>query len=136
MCMRMDELRRMVTEDRAEGLLPFLVVPTAGTTNTGAVDNLETCADVCASEGLWMHTDAAYGFFYAMTDVGRKALKGLERSDSICLDPHKGLGLPYGTGCLLVRDHAQLMHAHQGGERGAYMPKTSNDGFNGIPALV
>lgn len=136
LCMRMDELRRFIAEDRAEGLLPFIVVPTAGTTNTGAIDDLETCAEICATEGLWMHTDAAYGFFYAMTELGKPALKGMGRSDSITLDPHKGLGLPYGTGCLLVRDHAQLMHSHQGGERGAYMPKTDSSSSEGIPALV
>lgn len=136
MRMRIDELKRMVADDRASGLLPFLVVPTAGTTNTGAVDDLAAVADFCATEDLWMHTDAAYGFFYLMTEAGRAAMKGIEKSDSIALDPHKGLGLPYGTGCLLARDYAQLMHAHHGGERGAYMPKQGDAAEAGVATLV
>jgi len=136
MSMQIDSLKKMISEDRAEGLMPFCVVPTAGTTNTGAIDDLNAVADICEAEGLWMHTDAAYGFFYLMTKAGKEAFKGIERSHSICLDPHKGLGLPYGTGCLLVRDYDQLMHAHNGEERGDYMPKQGVSDGDGVPKLV
>lgn len=100
------------------------------------VDDLEGVAEFCTKQGLWMHTDAAYGFFYALTETGRTALKGIEKSDSICLDPHKGLGLPYGTGCLLVRDYAQLTYAHQGGERGSYMPQQGETDADRVATLV
>src|SRR5262249_30800920 len=76
------------------------------------VDDLEGLADLAASEGLWLHIDAAYGGFFALTERGRAALRGIERADSVALDPHKGLFLPYGTGCLLVRDREALRRAH------------------------
>jgi aromatic-L-amino-acid decarboxylase len=107
-----DALKAMVAEDRAAGLRPFLVVPAAGTTNTGAVDPLAAVADVAEAEGLWMHVDAAYGGFFQLTDRGRERFRGIERADSITLDPHKGLFLPYGTGSLIVRDGAALRDAH------------------------
>jgi aromatic-L-amino-acid decarboxylase len=112
--LRMDPeaLRRLVREDRAAGRRPFLVAPAAGTTNTGAVDPLDAVADVAADEGLWMHVDAAYGGFFRLTDRGAETLHGIDRADSITLDPHKGLFLPYGTGGLVVRDGAALRDAH------------------------
>lgn len=112
--LRMDpnELKAMVAEDRAEGSRPFLVVPAAGTTNTGAIDPMDAVADVAEAEGLWMHVDAAYGGFFQLTDRGRERFRGIERADSITLDPHKGLFLPYGTGSLVVRDGAALRDAH------------------------
>eukprot|EP01065_Artemidia_motanka_P030983 TRINITY_DN3715_c0_g1_i4.p1 TRINITY_DN3715_c0_g1~~TRINITY_DN3715_c0_g1_i4.p1 ORF type:complete len:560 (+),score=101.08 TRINITY_DN3715_c0_g1_i4:266-1945(+) len=134
-CMRMDVLREMIAEDRQAGHKPFLVVPTAGTTDTGAVDDIATCADICSEEGLWMHVDAAYGFFYLLTDHGKYALQGMDRADSIVLDPHKGLGLPYGTGCLLCRDHALLEQAHNA-ERGAYMPPAAGTSGDEVPDLI
>ena len=94
------------------GLQPFLLVASAGTTNTGAVDPLPALADLARREGLWLHVDAAYGGFFVLTERGRRALAGIERADSITLDPHKGLFLPYGTGCLLVRDGEALRRAH------------------------
>ncbi|MFQ5421118.1 MAG: aminotransferase class V-fold PLP-dependent enzyme, partial [Anaerolineae bacterium] len=104
----MHDLGRRVAADRAAGRRPFLVVASAGTTNSGAVDPLEKVAEFAAAEGLWMHVDAAYGGFFAMTSRGKAALRGLDRADSVVLDPHKSLFLPYGTGCLLVRDGAAL----------------------------
>jgi aromatic-L-amino-acid/L-tryptophan decarboxylase len=106
-------LERMITEDRAAGFRPFLLAANAGSTNTGAVDPLRACAEVAAREGLWLHVDGAYGGFFQLTDRGRKAFAGLDAADSITLDPHKGLFLPYGTGCLLVRDGRRLREAHQ-----------------------
>jgi aromatic-L-amino-acid decarboxylase len=105
-------LRAAIERDRAEGLQPFLVVGSAGTTNTGRVDPLEELASVAAEAGLWFHVDAAYGGFFVLTDRGRARFAGIERADSITLDPHKAMFLPYGTGCLLVRDRALLREAH------------------------
>ena len=102
-----------IAADRAAGRTPFLLVGSAGTTNTGAVDPLDALADLAAAEGLWFHVDAAYGGFFQLTSRGRRALAGIERADSITLDPHKGMFLPYGTGCLLVRDGERLRAAHQ-----------------------
>jgi aromatic-L-amino-acid/L-tryptophan decarboxylase len=107
-----DLLERAVAEDRAKGLTPFLVVASAGTTNTGAVDDLGTLAAFCRREGLWFHVDAAYGGFFLLTERGRRTMAGIEQADSIVLDPHKGLFIPYGTGCLLVRDAGALRRAH------------------------
>lgn len=110
--MRADILREQMAKDRAEGLTPFLVVASAGTTNTGAVDDLHALADVTAAEGAWLHVDAAYGGFFLLTARGRHAMAGIERADSVTLDPHKGLFLPYGTGSLVVREKAALARAH------------------------
>ncbi len=108
-------LRAAIAADRDEGHQPFLLVANAGTTNTGAIDPIDELADIARDQGLWLHADAAYGGFFQLTDRGREAFRGIQRADSITLDPHKGMFLPYGTGCLLVRDRAQLRQAHQVG---------------------
>ncbi|HVR12029.1 MAG TPA: aminotransferase class I/II-fold pyridoxal phosphate-dependent enzyme [Thermoanaerobaculia bacterium] len=123
--LRPDLLAAAIAEDRRQGRLPFMVVANAGSTNTGAVDPLAPLADLCAREGLWLHIDAAYGGFFLLTERGRRALAGIERADSIVLDPHKSLFLPYGTGALLVRDGAALRRAH--GVTADYMPPLSSD---------
>ncbi len=122
---RVDELSRAIAADRAAGKTPFAVVGNAGTTNTGAVDDLEALADVAERESLWLHVDGAYGGFFAMTDRGRETMRGLARGDSIALDPHKGLFLPYGTGSLLVRDARALKRAHE--LSADYMPPMQQD---------
>jgi aromatic-L-amino-acid decarboxylase len=122
---RRDALARTVAEDRAAGLRPFMVVAEAGSTAVGAVDDLAALADLCAALGLWLHVDAAYGGFFLLTERGRAALAGIERADSITLDPHKGLFLPYGTGCLLVKELATLRAAFA--ERAAYLPSWQED---------
>jgi aromatic-L-amino-acid decarboxylase len=113
--MRSEELERRVAADRAAGLRPFLVVPSIGTTNTGAIDPLPEILDIAWRYGLWVHADAAYGGFFRLTAEGASRMTGLEECDSITLDPHKGLFLPYGTGCLLVKDGDALRRAHQEG---------------------
>jgi aromatic-L-amino-acid decarboxylase len=113
-------LREAIAADRAAGLTPFLVVASAGTVNTGAVDDLPALADLAAAEGLWLHVDAAYGGFFLLTARGRAAMAGIERADSVTLDPHKGLFLPYGTGCLVARDGGALERAHA--LHAAYLP--------------
>jgi aromatic-L-amino-acid/L-tryptophan decarboxylase len=110
--MDVDAFAAMVRQDREAGLRPFLVVPAAGTTNTGAIDPLDDIASIAAEEGLWVHVDAAYGGFFQLTDRGREWFRGIERADSITLDPHKGLFLPYGTGSLIARDGSALRDAH------------------------
>ncbi|MGH9464572.1 MAG: pyridoxal phosphate-dependent decarboxylase family protein, partial [Thermoanaerobaculia bacterium] len=105
-------LAAAIAEDRRAGRRPFLVVASAGTVNTGAVDPLPELADLAQREGLWLHVDGAYGGCFALTARGRLRLAGIERADSVVLDPHKGLFLPYGTGALLVRDGAALRRTH------------------------
>lgn len=125
--LRMDvrALRAAIAEDARAGRAPCLVVASAGTTNTGAVDDLGALADVAAKARLWLHVDAAYGGFFALTERGRTALAGLERADSITLDPHKGLFLPYGTGALVVRDVERLRRAHA--MHAEYLPPMQRD---------
>jgi aromatic-L-amino-acid decarboxylase len=122
-------LRSMVREDRDSGRRPLCVVATAGTTNTGAIDPIADIADVAAEEGLWLHVDAAYGGFFVLTQRGRALLAGIERADSLVLDPHKSLFLPFGTGALLVRDGELLRLAHSVGEA-AYL---QDGGDHGLP---
>jgi aromatic-L-amino-acid decarboxylase len=109
---RLDSLREAIAQDRREGLLPFMLVGNAGTTNTGAVDPLDALADLAAAEGMWNHVDGAYGAFFQLCDETRPVLRGIERADSLTLDPHKGMFMPYGTGALLVRDGRTLLAAH------------------------
>jgi aromatic-L-amino-acid decarboxylase len=111
--MRLDRLDEAIAADRRDGLTPFAVVSSAGTTNTGAVDPLEAINSVCAREGLWHHIDGAYGAFFYLDESVRDTLRGLPDADSLTLDPHKGMFLPYGTGALLVRDGAALRAAHE-----------------------
>jgi aromatic-L-amino-acid decarboxylase len=110
-CMRADMLRARVAADIDAGLVPFMVAASAGTTNTGSVDPLGEIADICADTRLWMHVDAAYGAFAALTPTGASQLSGIERADSVTLDPHKWLFVPFECGCLLVRDPAALERA-------------------------
>jgi aromatic-L-amino-acid decarboxylase len=107
-----DALGAAVARDRAAGDRPFFVAASAGTTNTGAIDPLDAVADVAADQELWLHVDAAYGGFFWLTDRGRERFRGITRADSVTLDPHKGLFLPYGTGGLIVRDGGALRDAH------------------------
>ena len=106
------EVAALVDEDRARGLEPFMLVGNAGTTSSGRVDDLGALADLAEKERLWFHVDAAYGGFFRLTARGRERLAGMERADSVTLDPHKGLFLPYGTGSLVVRDATLLRRAH------------------------
>lgn len=111
--MRPDALEEIVEADVEAGLRPWLVVATAGTTDTGAVDPLAAIAEIAEARGLWLHADAAYGGFFILTEHGRRMLAGIEGSRSVVLDPHKGLFLPFGSGALIVRDERQLAQAHR-----------------------
>lgn len=119
--MRADALETMIAEDRAAGLVPFLVTPSAGTTDTGAVDPIEDIATICEHEELWLHVDAAYGGFFLLCEEGRKIVRGLDRSHSVIMDPHKTLFTPYGSGVVLVRDRGSLLASHH------YLPNYLQD---------
>jgi glutamate/tyrosine decarboxylase-like PLP-dependent enzyme len=101
-------LKDQIEKDRKSGLSPWILCATAGSTNLGAIDPLQDCAELCRQEKLWMHVDAAYGGFFWLTEEGKKRLSGMELGDSIVLDPHKGLFQPYGLGIALVRNGAFL----------------------------
>lgn len=103
MRLRLDVLQQAVDDDRHAGRMPWLVVANAGTVNTGAVDALNELADFCGDQGLWLHVDAAYGWAAALTAEGKDLLHGIERADSISLDPHKWFAQTFDVGCLLVR---------------------------------
>ena len=96
-------LEQRIAEDLERGLRPWLVVGSAGTTDTGAIDPIVELAEVAARHGLWFHLDAAYGGFFLLCEEGRQRMQGIERADSIVMDPHKGLGIPYGSGAVLIR---------------------------------
>jgi glutamate/tyrosine decarboxylase-like PLP-dependent enzyme len=106
-----ETIERAIAEDRANGRIPFLVVATAGSTNTGAVDDLPAIADLCAREALWFHVDAAYAAFAVLTSSGGDQLRGIDRADSIVMDPHKWLFVPFECGALLAREPARLKAA-------------------------
>ena len=111
MRMPVEAVQAAVAEDRAAGRRPGFVVASAGTTNTGSVDPLHPLADLCAEEGMWFHVDGAYGAPAALCEPGRRVLDGMERADSLVLDPHKWLFQPYDVGCLLVRRPGALDRA-------------------------
>ena len=106
-----EALARAVAEDRRAGLRPWAVVANAGAVNTGAVDPLGRLADLCLEHRLWFHIDAAYGWTAVLTPEGRQELDGIDRADSITLDPHKTLAQAFEVGCVLVRDGRLLRQA-------------------------
>jgi glutamate/tyrosine decarboxylase-like PLP-dependent enzyme len=103
-----DRLAEAVTEDVRRELVPFMVIANGGATSTGVVDPLARLADFCQQQGLWLHVDAAYGGFAVLTERGRALLEGIERADSVTLDPHKWLYQPFEAGCLLLRESDHL----------------------------
>jgi len=119
--MRPDSLRQMVSADRHSGARPIAVVATAGTTNTGSVDDLQAIADVCAESGLWLHVDGAFGALLALAPSLRARLAGIERADSLAFDVHKWLHVPYDAGIVLFRSS----QAHQASFslEGAYLSR-------------
>ncbi len=107
----MEALVQAIAVDRQAGLRPFCVIANAGTTNTGTIDPLPELSDLCARDKMWLHADGAFGAAAILAGRGRKALRGLERADSISLDPHKWLFQSFECGCVLVRDAALLKEA-------------------------
>ena len=107
------ELEAQIVKDKEKGLIPWLVVAAAGTTDVGAIDPLEEIGAITKLHDLWFHIDGAYGAFFALTTTGQELLKGMHLSDSIVMDPHKSLFLPYGLGVLLVKERKHLQHSHR-----------------------
>jgi glutamate/tyrosine decarboxylase-like PLP-dependent enzyme len=107
------DLREAIKADRAKGLRPFCIVANAGTTNTGAIDSLNELADLARADKMWLHIDGAFGAASILSERGRTLLRGIERADSISLDPHKWLFQSFECGCVLVRDVALLKSAFQ-----------------------
>lgn len=106
--MDIEALKAQIAADRAAGLRPVCVAASAGTVNTGAIDPLDAIADVCEAEDLWFHIDGAYGGFGILSEQAGNLYAGIERADSIAIDPHKWLYVPVECGCALVKD-AQAM---------------------------
>lgn len=109
--MDVDALAEALERDRAAGIRPWLVVASAGTVDTGSVDPLAEIAALCARHGAWLHVDGAYGGLFMLCEEGRSILRGIEAADSVALDPHKTLFLPYGTGAVVLRDGRHLLDA-------------------------
>ena len=107
-----EALERAIDADARMGLCPWLIAATAGTTDTGAVDPLADIADIARRRDVWLHVDGAYGAAFALTEHGTQILRGIESSDSMVMDPHKGLFLPFGSGIALVREGRHLLDAH------------------------
>ncbi|PID69874.1 MAG: decarboxylase [Flavobacteriales bacterium] len=103
-----NQLKNEIAKDKLAGYHPFCLIASAGTTNTGTVDPLETMATICKRENLWFHIDGAYGGAAILSDAGKEVLKGIEKADSLTIDPHKWLFQPYEIGCLLVKNHKWL----------------------------
>ncbi|XP_077996476.1 aromatic-L-amino-acid decarboxylase-like [Glandiceps talaboti] len=112
LAMDVSMLKKQIENDIKAGLKPFLVVASFGTGITGSVDPIDQIADVAEEYNLWFHVDAAYGGFFVLVDDAKHIFKGIERSDSIVVDPHKGLFVPYGTGILLVRNGRKLYESN------------------------
>ena len=110
--MQPEALQLLLNKDRKAGLRPFLLVASVGTPDTGAVDPLKELGEIAQKEGLWYHIDGAYGGFFVLSDLVKEHFEGIELSDSLVIDPHKGLFLPYGTGAVLVKNGALLQQSH------------------------
>ena len=111
--LRGQDVAAAIDADLAADRLPFLVSANAGTTNTGAVDPFIELAEICHDRGVWLHVDGAYGAFAVLTERGRRAMQGIELADSITLDPHKWLAMPFEVGCLMVRQGRLLERAFE-----------------------
>lgn len=103
-------LEAAIRADRAAGLKPACVIATAGTVNTGAIDDLEAIAALCRREGLWFHVDGCIGALLAIAPRNKDRVAGIEKADSIALDPHKWLHAPFEVGCVLVRDSSKHLN--------------------------
>ena len=110
--MKPEFLSQQIEEDLESGLIPFMVFASAGTTDTGAIDPLESIGKIANTKNIWYHIDAAYGGFFMLSDKYKSAFKGTELSDSIAIDPHKGLFLSYGIGAVLIKNTKALFQTH------------------------
>lgn len=107
-----NKLEKAIIEDKENGLMPFFINASFGTTNTGAIDPMESIANIAKKYKLWFHVDAAYGGFFKLVHELNSKFEGIQKADSITLDPHKTLFLPFGTGTILVKDKTKLLKAY------------------------
>lgn len=119
------DLSEQIRKDKKEGLKPFLLVASAGTTDTGAVDPLRELGEITREQGLWYHIDAAYGGFFILSGERKQLFDGIGTSDSLAVDPHKGMFLPFGLGAVLVKDKEAVFHSHH--HRANYMQDALED---------
>ena len=113
-------LKEKIEEDKARGFKPFLMVATLGSTKTGCIDPVQDMVELAKTHGMWLHADGAYGALFMLTEKGKELLKGIDAADSIALDPHKALSIPYGTGCLLVKNKDHMLFDYLSDD--SYMP--------------
>lgn len=128
------EMERMIAEDKQAGLIPWLVIASAGTTDVGAIDPMSELGAIAKEQGLWFHVDAAYGGFFVLCPEGKQKLHGIELADSVVMDPHKGLFLPYGLGVVLVKNIEQLKKSHE--YHANYMQDTLDENDELSPATL
>lgn len=126
-----DKLEKQIERDTQEGLHPFLVIATAGTTDVGVIDPLDEIAEISRKNKLWFHVDAAYGGFFILTSK-KDLFKGIEKADSLVVDPHKGMFLPYGLGAVLIKDAQAVLHSNH--YHANYMQDALNDYLSIDPA--
>ena len=117
--MKSDALENAIVADSRNGLNPWMVVGSAGTTDTGAIDPLDALGACAEKHGLWLHVDAAYGGAFLVVEKGKELMKGIEKADSVIIDPHKGFFIPYGSGAIMVKDKNKLLNSFS--ERANYM---------------
>lgn len=123
-----------IEKDKKEGLHPFMLFANAGTTDVGAVDPLEQMAAIAKKNQLWFHVDAAYGGFFLLTKEGKERLKGIELADSVIMDPHKGLFIPYGLGIIMVKNIQHLLAANNFDAN--YMQDTKSQEYEYSPSQL
>ncbi len=126
-------LAQQIEIDKAAGLNPFLIIATAGTTDTGSIDPLEKIAEIAAKYNLWFHVDAAYGGFFMLTSK-KYLFNGIEKADSLIVDPHKGMFLPYGLGAVLIKNKEAVLHANH--YVANYMQDATEEDLTKSPANV
>jgi len=130
--MQADHLEEQIRQDQAQGLIPWMVVASAGTTDAGAIDPLENIATICQDQNLWFHIDGAYGAFFMLCEEDQEKFKGIDQADSVVMDPHKGLFLPYGIGAVLIRHGQYLYQSHY--YQANYMQDATNESGEASPS--
>lgn len=127
-------LKKIMEDDLGKGLLPWLIVASAGTTDVGAIDPLNEIAVLAQKHHVWLHVDAAYGGFFLLTETGKQKLSAVSLADSVVMDPHKGLFLPYGTGALLIKNKENLFRSFH--YKANYMQDAEDPGDITSPAEI
>ena len=124
---KIDELEKKIKEDRKNGFHPFCVIGCAGTVNTGAFDDLNGLADLCQKEDMWFHVDGAFGAWIKLSETHKQLADGLERADSIAVDLHKWMNMPYTVGVTLVKDKLAQFSTFVYGHDAMYLDSAVSD---------